>query len=659
MHSRQYYNHTQAVMDRFSDMADNGIKMIWSELGNKFECVTSGKWKKHYEEIVSRYNISSRFALMRILFEKATGVDLLKATSDVLEKGFYVDGFGAFTDISIKHAEKLTEQEISLYKELLMQRVKEFNPNKLEEASRLVDAAMDIAENGKKTCLERDEILQLGHLLDFSLVEMEFYLLRVLGDNEKGLSFSSSNDLIDMYGYLTHSKLVDVEELKSWYSAEVKERKIKKKSYDEKADNWTQEIGNSFQDMVVGWDESDHQLKMKEWLIKQAPYLDMRSKTALRVYRNLAVYAYCLTRPDEYGADVISESNDFYSEIDEFSSLLLEHTCTRDLLYANDEVSKEKCENLSDAIMLANRDLAKGEKLKSSNEDSTLSYHIIHLDNGKISVRGEINKGYRNSRKRLADILRGKIDPNKGDMLFLLWFIANYWWTDYTDDFKVKAGRLSDFIDSAQCMLKNAILPDFYPVNVLEDAMMNSIILEDYGKSPSRIYEEICESFTQKGVAKKKKNTKTHTDDEKIKIVEYYLSKKEQGYTVKKCAEEFGVGESSVTNWMNAYRLGKLYSSSKKIEIVEDYFSKTKEGYTIEKYIIDLELEASSLKKWIKEYQTGKFHSNNMKIKTVEQWLKMEKDGFSLKECAEFHNIEKSALKKWIKSYQEGNLKKN
>ena len=65
-------NYTEAVRDGFFDLMENDTVEIWKNLDRSAAMIKSGKWKEHYAEIVSKYRFSSRFAIMRILFEKAS-----------------------------------------------------------------------------------------------------------------------------------------------------------------------------------------------------------------------------------------------------------------------------------------------------------------------------------------------------------------------------------------------------------------------------------------------------------------------------------------------------------------------------------------------------------------------------------------------------------
>lgn len=59
-----------------------------------------------------------------------------------------------------------------------------------------------IVDQKKTTLLSREEAFILGHILQFSLEDMEWFLLRVC-DVEGGFRYNSSNDLIEAYGFLT------------------------------------------------------------------------------------------------------------------------------------------------------------------------------------------------------------------------------------------------------------------------------------------------------------------------------------------------------------------------------------------------------------------------------------------------------------------------
>lgn len=224
---------------------------------------------------------------MRVLFELATG--RTRATTDEasLKTGFAVDGIGRFADITMAHARQLTPAEIGQYEALLLLRVREKNPEEEELAKALIGRVMACSPAGEKGALSREELLVFGHLIDISLEQMQFLLLRVLADNEAGFRCSASMDLIDMYGFLLHAPLREVQALKGWYRENA--ASIPKIGCEEKPAGFTRDLADALEQTFEGFRE-DRVQRMQQWLLRQAPMLDLRSKTARVVYLNLAAF---------------------------------------------------------------------------------------------------------------------------------------------------------------------------------------------------------------------------------------------------------------------------------------------------------------------------------------------------------------------------------
>lgn len=63
----------------------------------------------------------------------------------------------------------------------------------------------------------------------------------------------------------------------------------------------------------------------------------------------------------------------------------------------------------------------------SEQTDKTKAFHVITmLTDGRMTVSGGVNQ----SRTRVLDLLMGRIEVEKSDLLYLLWFNANLCWFD-------------------------------------------------------------------------------------------------------------------------------------------------------------------------------------------------------------------------------------
>ena len=217
-----------------------------------------------------------------------------------------------------------------------------------------------------------------------------------------------------------------------------------------------------------------------KWLIERAPFLDVPSKTAVRVYRNLAIFAHNLAIQAEAAPDVdtkktrISQEDketDFVRCIREIVQEKDYADQTLEALFDNDTISSVKCKLVADTLLLENLNFS-----FSDQTDKTKAWHVIQvMTDGQMTVSGGVNE----SRTRVRDILSGKVESiEKSDMLYLLWFTSNLCWFDgksrlSPEDIK---NRLNDFIDASELCLDAAGLPKFYPPHLVEQSMMLSVV---------------------------------------------------------------------------------------------------------------------------------------------------------------------------------------
>lgn len=550
-------NYTEAVRDGFFDLIEKDTVEIWENLDRSVAMIKSGKWKEHYSEVVAKYRFSSRFAIMRVLFEITTGLSRANTDDIVLKNGFEVLGIGKFPDISIKHAKSMTDEEIALYRKLLLRRVDESNPGCCDEAKILIGQALSLPADGLKSNLSRNELIRLGHMVNFSLEHMQFILLRVLGDNEAGFKYSASTDIIDIYGFLTRSTLAQVDELKVWYDQNA--AKIKKVEYADKPVQFTQDIANSLEQIFSQWSPENRVAEFQGWLLKNAPYLDLKSKTARKVYINLAAYAYILTTKSLVDlSDTIKENLDeitgenLYEDIEKISQIPAYPVYAQQLFFNGSKPDAKKCESIAEELIYENAEHAGGFNIHDNN--SELLYHVLHVKNGKVTSRGKLNK---NSKNRIRDILMDKVAPEKSDLLYLLWFAANSQWIGTVSTAEEKVTFMDDFLAAAACILDTALLPEFYPPNILEETIMLALSLGNDNNTPAMIYESICSSFTDKGKAKKPVDAKKKTLEEKKVIAENFFSHRHEYPSDNACeiacAACFAIGKASVANYWKQY----------------------------------------------------------------------------------------------------------
>lgn len=408
-------NYTQAANSRCFGLVDSTLEEIWADIGRTPEDTEAALWKRKLRRIAAQYVLSSRFALMRILCERAGGG----------ETGFTAALEGetlTFPDITAQHAQNLTERELQDYERLLVDIAARQAETESARSRALIGRALTAGE-GKNLLLTRDEAFALGHTLGFSLAEMQWFLLRTL-DTEDGLRYHASCDLIETFGFVT------------------------------------------------GMGE--------------------KSVAALRIYRNLAVYAWHIAAEEE-SAPIES---DFLPCIRELVSQPEEDERTVAALYENGAISAKKCRAVAGDILLDNLN-----RSFSDQTDKAKAYHVIAVrPDGQMTVSGGINA----SRTRVQDLLAGKAEVEKSDMLYLLWFTVGLCWLWNSRPRPSEIyDRLADFIDAAEICLDAAMLPPFYPPHLIEQSMLLSVVYAGRTESDTaEIYEQICSAVIERRKSK-------------------------------------------------------------------------------------------------------------------------------------------------------------
>ena len=527
-------SYTKKISNYILDLPDREAAAIWEDIESMPLDTTADLWRKKLQKIARSNAFSSRFALMRILCCRAKNQPIFhpaETTIPASQVCFEVCFNGKeyrFRDISMEHAENLSPEEhldyLACLKELASRQadsdpavseaiiarawhdVDSANavaesrlPAEVTSSKKLLKSALaDIAKANKakhKELLSREEALLLGHVLGFSLEEMQWFCLRVL-DVAAGFRFQFSEDLIEAYGFLTNASWQKVRSLQEEYRQ--RSAGIPKTDCAERNDQWTQNISDTLPGKVASWilyPETQDREFMK-WMLDHAPGLDVPSRTALRIYRNMAAFAWDLTTGEEYVPSDLEFGDcirDVFGESGESGS-------ARRLLYENGALSSERCKILADTLLLEN-------KIQSASiqADNTKAWHILtQRRDGSLSAAGGI---VNSTRTRVVDILAGKVQVEKGDMLYLFWFLSNQIWlqgaapTDETQCY-----RLMDFLELAGELLEAAMLPPFYPPHIMEQSMLLSIAcagkLEE--EDPSVVYEYMLQSTVLPRNGKKK-----------------------------------------------------------------------------------------------------------------------------------------------------------
>ncbi len=263
------------------------------------------------------------------------------------------------------------------------------------------------------------------------------------------------------------------------------------------------------------------------WLIVQAPFLDIPSRSAWQIYRRAAAFAHTVTRA------LTSGSADEQEAILEplFAPYMEgEGTYLTDMIMAyclgdekdqergqeedqerdqeeGQEGGQEKGETGTDGV--AGRGFVDGEDpYRTASDLLWMAYEGAGDSAAKEAGKGKGPAGLwryltadqkgrltvKAIGSRIPLLLSGEEAVTKADLLFLLWSICDLSWMAWgqdTEDFLYE--RLAGFWSLAEELLDKAMLPPLYAPHLLERGFLYAICAEDPGGgSPFELYEELC-----------------------------------------------------------------------------------------------------------------------------------------------------------------------
>lgn len=529
--------YTQDAVQRCLGLIDHDIDTIWDDIDSAPNDTTSDKWKKKILKIVKEYTFSSRFALMRILLNRANKNCLIDEKDP--SKGYIVQSQNGITyrffDVTIDHAQNLTEDEERAYEEFLMEIASLQSDADIKRDQLLVHKAL-VPVAKKTTLLTREEAFQLGHSLQFTIDEMNWFLLRVF-EIEGGFRHKSSNDLIEAYAFLRFLSVVQTDNLKKKYY--TKRTSTADASPDESEADWTLNIGDSLQGLVSKWETDSIDTiddVFLDWLEGISVNLDRHSQTALRIYRNLIVYAFDLINgADAPNADVKKRNHQLGTPQTEFRNKIREKLSLPKIsdkalaeLFSNGEIDSGRCRSIAKEICSFNADAL---FFNQTNKEKAFAVPMITKkgtprmtdtlitkpnDIGKTTKSGKLLKTI--SCDRISEILTDKLSVEKHDILYVIWLISYICWFNGNPDpspEEIKT-RLTDFCGVAEDCLESAGLPHFYPPHLMEQSMLLSIACSyansesvvpdgEIIENPEEVYGMICDYVRQLQEGKKKK----------------------------------------------------------------------------------------------------------------------------------------------------------
>lgn len=536
------------------------------------------KWKDEINKLAAEYHFTPRFSLMRIIEARSKNVSIseLEKVDDNSFSAIIGDRNFSFPHVTIEYAQNMNDTEIQKWLSAF-KAIASCQPDYDEAMSEAVisrawfdeDSANTMAirllqqagnpfstkEERKikkqnalifKNCFSRDDCFLLGHILGFTLPELEFFMLRSL-EEEEGIHFRNSNDLIECFGFLAGYSWYQVESLKELYATRFSS--LPKAKDAAIPLGITRDIGDNLPALVEEWKR--HPEKMNDNFIKYlevgAPYLDCPSVSGTAVYRNLAVWALDLID----GKQLVPSEKDFLD-------------CIGDVIEIQDDrilPDRTNFFSIADNCREIAERLVKENQIQSATKvtDPYVSWRTLRVDSaGAPTLEG----GLLRKSDRIAQLLSGKIQVEKADILFMLWFVANFvWQSNDTPDEDDIFCRVCDFREIANKALEaGAINASFHVPHLMEHSMLLSIACGSEENDPAVVYEQLMVLFAKNRVVTRKADN--HPEEEQLKIVlEYRASNK----TLKEFAEGKNVSDKTISYWQkNLVEKGLLPKTQRK-----------------------------------------------------------------------------------------------
>lgn len=503
-------DYTERIKDYYLDFEDNcgwkDINRINEELDNVPDSVTAAQFKQKIEQIRQEYFCSARRYLMDYMKEMSE--ERSDGSFDFIykEEQYHFSGAGMEKALSLKKKER--DQYIRLLTDIAITNSgDEGNKKAYAEWRRIFRIAMLWNKNPR--LLTKEDSLKLCHGLNFSLRQAQDFLVRVTEND--GFNFAESDDLIDTFCFLHigANNWHVAEELKDEYHTRTVN--ISKITVDEKMENGTRSALEEFPELIKKWEKNFNEKtvcdKFMDWLIKRSSSLDKVSKTSCDVYRKLCYAAFKMIPDQEEDMPV------FFDE---------EESMTANIIDFLEEYEGE-VEDIANKFSVYEV------------EKKLVTYAAHAFDNHRIQNRQEYWKTWRylttgsdgslalkGIGNRIHILLTGEDFVHKADLLFIIWLICDIYWGNYdgVSGRTVLNNRIQDFLNFAEEMLDEALLPEFYAPHLIEQSMLLSICCT-YDASmteiaePFEVYQEICESYVPKRRSKKMEVTEDENQDEK------------------------------------------------------------------------------------------------------------------------------------------------
>lgn len=414
------------------------------------------------EQFKQDHTCSARRYLMLYFQRHATSV------IDALDQFSYIhrDTVYLFHRVSNQQSQFLDPEERDAYIKLICEIAAENSGEEEAQWRPLIRKAM--LWHKQPDLLTKEEAFRIGHGLRFTLEEMDAFLLRVL-DND-GLSYTRSEDVIEAFCFLHQpaNNCRIAQQLKKIYR---KKTDSMQKQYSEpRPEGFTVSIEASLQSRIKQWEtqENDVAAAFMQWLLSRAPYLDLPSRSAQRIYCRLAELAYQLT--------IDANRN---TEESTFSQLLLT-TCQQS---GNPVIDENTAYRLSDKLL--NTAALEFDNARKRQPNQVWRYLTVDPKGRATAVAAGA---------RIPLLLTGTEAVTKADLLFMIWYIGDLCWIESNVTGQMIYDRTADFWSVSEHLLEQANLPGFYAPHMLERCFLKAICTphntEEY---PFEVYEGMCE----------------------------------------------------------------------------------------------------------------------------------------------------------------------
>ena len=301
--------------------------------------------------------------------------------------------------------------------------------------------------DAQKRPFTKQDILDICRYLGMSIDDSERILLSVL--EIEGFSCLNSSDLVEMFLLQVQGANEDTrEQLKGFCILQQEKNKQKKKNI--YAMGQSQQMVSRFEarlrQLPYGMDIKEACNRFKEWILAE-DNLDKPSRTAQHMCQKLLLYIENNMTQDLAG-DIMLTDDDIFEEIRAVVSTqdqpnLTENDIQRIVFHVTEQAGAD-----------------------SEYAQKNWTYPTIDED-GRLA--------WSKAQSRLADILRGRLFPQKNDVLFIL-YRAYVMKLETIYDPICTQNRYADFVELSNLILKKAFLPPFYPPHMLECSIGQSLL---------------------------------------------------------------------------------------------------------------------------------------------------------------------------------------